>query len=208
MISWRELEQDLHSNGYRAVCGVDEAGRGPLAGPVVAAAVVLPPEFNAEGIADSKLLTPPKRELAFQRIISSASGYAIASADVAEIDQLNILQATFLAMRRAIGELPTPPDFLLIDGNLPIPKVETPFQTVVGGDATVLSIACASILAKVHRDQLMRELHEQYPNYGFDRHKGYATAEHRRMIAAHGALEVHRKSFNLLGDQAKLEFDL
>lgn len=208
MTSWRELEQDFHSKGYRAICGVDEAGRGPLAGPVVAAAVILPPDFSSEGIADSKQLTAAKRELAFERIVSSALGYAIASADVAEIDQLNILQATFLAMRRAIGNLPSAPDFLLIDGNLPIPKVEIPCQTVVGGDATVLSIACASILAKVHRDSLMRELHEQYPDYGFDRHKGYATTQHRRMIAMHGALDVHRKSFNLLGDEAKLEFNL
>jgi ribonuclease HII len=182
MARWSKLEAQLRMRGYGAICGVDEAGRGPLAGPVVAAAVILPVKFDSRGVADSKLLTPAKRQAAQQRITAGALRYAVAAAGVAEIDQLNILQATFLAMRRAVSELRPAPDYLLVDGNLPIPGLDIPCRTVVAGDATVLSIACASILAKVHRDHLMEQYHRLNPDYGFDRHKGYATQEHRRMI--------------------------
>jgi ribonuclease HII len=208
MAVWSNHERRLKCKGFRAVCGVDEAGRGPLAGPVVAAAVILPAYFSPEGIADSKQLSAARREAAFERITREAVCYAIAESSVAEIDDLNVLQATFLAMRRAVEALDRQPDYLLVDGNMIIPRTGLPSQAVIGGDGKVLSIACASILAKVHRDRIMCDYHQLYPEFGFDRHKGYATHEHRQMIARFGAVEIHRKSFNLLGEEAKLEFDL
>ncbi len=208
MVEWSDHERELRSQGLQAICGVDEAGRGPLAGPVVAAAVILPIDFSPEGIADSKQISAARRESAYARITGEALAYGIAESSVAEIDDLNVLQATFLAMRRAVEALDRRPDYLLIDGNMTIPGMKLPSQAVIGGDGKVLSIACASILAKVHRDKIMCDYHQLYPQFGFDRHKGYATHEHRQMIAQFGAVEIHRKSFNLLGDEAKLEFDL
>lgn len=208
MVEWSNHERKFRSQGFRSICGVDEAGRGPLAGPVVAAAVILPADFSPEGIADSKQLSAARREAAYGRITKEALSYAIAESSVAEIDDVNVLQATFLAMRRAVEALDRRPDYLLIDGNMTIPRMNLPSEAVIGGDGKVLSIACASILAKVHRDRIMCEYHELYPQFGFDRHKGYATHKHRQMIARFGAVEIHRKSFNLLGEEAKLEFDL
>jgi ribonuclease HII len=174
--------------------GVDEAGRGPLAGPVVAAAVILDPDQPIDGLADSKALSAARRvELA--RIIEERSrAWAVAQASVEEIDRLNILQATLLAMRRAVEGLAVPPELALVDGNQP-PTLLCAVQTVVRGDALVPSISAASILAKVARDDMMRDLDVQFPEYGFARHKGYPTAEHVKMLTTHGVLSVHRRSF-------------
>lgn len=176
------------------VCGVDEAGRGPLAGPVYAAAVILDPRRRIAGLADSKVLTPQQREELSAEIRARAIGWSIASASVEEIDALNILQASLLAMRRAIEQLALPPERVLVDG-LHRPQVSFPVRTVVGGDATIKSISAASILAKVARDAEMVALHRVHPQYGFDRHKGYSTAEHLSALRAHGVSVVHRRSF-------------
>jgi ribonuclease HII len=206
MPKWLHTESDLRKRGYRAICGVDEAGRGPLAGPVVAAAVILPPKFVDKGIDDSKRLTPTQREYLSNYIIENCFCCAIASASSDEIDQINILQATFGAMRMAINQLATHPDFILVDGNAAISKIDIPQLPIVKGDQKVLSIACASILAKVYRDRLMLAYHRLFPEYGFDRHKGYPTKEHRSMIEKHGPIAIHRKSFTLLTDQRELDF--
>lgn len=176
------------------VAGVDEAGRGPLAGPVVAAAVILDDCNRIEGLADSKALTPLRRERLFDQIRARALAFSIAQAEVEEIDALNILRATLLAMRRAVDGLRLPPALVLVDGNrLPVLRMQA--EAVVGGDATVSAISAASILAKVHRDRLCRELHGSHPQYGFDAHKGYATPEHLRALREHGACAAHRRSF-------------
>lgn len=176
------------------VAGVDEAGRGPLAGPVVAAAVILDDCNRIEGLADSKALTPLRRERLFDQIRARALAFSIAQAEVEEIDALNILRATLLAMRRAVDGLRLPPALVLVDGNrLPVLRMQA--EAVVGGDATVSAISAASILAKVHRDRLCRELHDSHPQYGFDAHKGYATPEHLRALREHGACAAHRRSF-------------
>jgi ribonuclease HII len=180
--------------GYRSVAGVDEAGRGPLAGPVVSAAVILPREFAVEGVTDSKKLTPKKRDLLFDRIVAHAAGVATGVADVHEIDSLNILQAALLSMKRAVESLDTPPDCLLIDGKFTIDHA-APQTAVIKGDARSISIAAASIIAKVTRDRIMAQLHEQYPRYGFDRHKGYPTAAHRAALQKWGPCPVHRRTF-------------
>lgn len=176
------------------VCGVDEAGRGPLAGPVYAAAVILAPGRRVAGLADSKTLTPQQREELSQEIRARAAGWAVASASVEEIDMLNILQASLLAMRRAVQQLAIVPDRVLVDG-LHKPRLPLPVRTIVGGDATVGAISAASILAKVARDAEMVALHQIHPQYGFDRHKGYCTADHLTALRAHGACAVHRRSF-------------
>lgn len=174
--------------------GVDEAGRGPLAGPVVAAAVILDPDRPIGGLADSKALSETRRvELA--RIIEHRSrAWSVAQASVEEIDRLNVLQATLLAMRRAVEGLAVVPELVLVDGNQP-PTLACAVRTVVRGDALVPSISAASILAKVARDDMMRDLDVQFPEYGFARHKGYPTAEHVRMLERHGVSSVHRRSF-------------
>lgn len=176
------------------VAGVDEAGRGPLAGPVVAAAVILDELKPIRGINDSKLLTPLRREKLYDEIRAKALCCSVAEASVAEIDTLNILQATMLAMRRAIEGLRLKPAQVLVDGNR-LPVVNVLAQAIVDGDAKVKSIAAASILAKVHRDRLCLDLHERHPQYGFDAHKGYATPEHLEALRRHGACEHHRRSF-------------
>jgi len=176
------------------IAGVDEAGRGPLAGPVVAAAVVLDPERPVEGLRDSKQLTAARRcELAGQ-IRANALAFAVAEASVAEIDQLNILQASLLAMRRAIEALQPAADLVLVDGNR-LPLIAIAARAVVGGDATEPAISAASILAKTHRDALMQALHERYPGYGFARHFGYPTPQHLACLAALGPCAEHRRSF-------------
>ncbi|RRS03590.1 ribonuclease HII [Aquabacterium soli] len=176
------------------VAGVDEAGRGPLAGPVVAAAVILDDQQPIKGLNDSKKLTPATRERLFDEIRAKALCLCIAEATVEEIDQINILQATMLAMRRAVEGLRLKPAQVLVDGNR-LPVLKVPAEAIVKGDAKVTAIAAASILAKVHRDRLCRELHDRYPHYGFDGHKGYGTAEHLAALAAHGACPEHRRSF-------------
>ena len=176
------------------VAGVDEAGRGPLAGPVVAAAVILDDCNPIEGLADSKVLAPAERERLFDEIRARALACSIAHADVHEIDAINILQATLLAMRRAVDGLRLPPVLVLVDGNqLPVLRFEA--EAIIDGDATVAAISAASILAKVHRDRLCLELHRCHPQYGFDAHKGYATPEHLRALREHGACVAHRRTF-------------
>lgn len=176
------------------ICGVDEAGRGPLAGPVFAAAVILSDTCSLEGLADSKRLSAKQRTRLFPQIQAQSVSWAIAHASVEEIDLLNILQASLLAMRRAVEHLAIVPREILVDGNR-APSVPMPVRTIVRGDATVPAISAASILAKVARDRCMDELHEQFPQYGFDRHKGYGTAAHMEALERWGASAVHRRSF-------------
>jgi ribonuclease HII len=176
------------------VAGVDEAGRGPLAGPVVAAAVILDDLRPIEGLADSKALSPRRRELLFDQIRARALCCSIAEASVEEIDRLNILQATLLAMQRAVAGLRLPPHRVVVDGNR-APALPMTCAAVVQGDAKVAAVGAASILAKVHRDRLCQELHQRWPGYGFDAHKGYPTAEHLQALARLGACPAHRRSF-------------
>ncbi|HEX5055075.1 MAG TPA: ribonuclease HII [Gammaproteobacteria bacterium] len=176
------------------IAGVDEAGRGPLAGPVMAAVVVLDPARPVEGLADSKQLTPEQRDELYPQITATALAWAVAHATVDEIDNINILQATLLAMKRAVASLPRLPARALIDGNR-CPQLDCATESIVKGDALVPAISAASILAKVTRDRWMVELHRQYPQYGFDRHKGYSTAEHIESLERHGPCPQHRRSF-------------
>ena len=176
------------------IAGVDEAGRGPLAGPVVAAAVILDELKPIRGLKDSKVLTALKRERLFDEIHAKALCLSIAQASVEEIDRLNILQATLLAMKRAIEGLRLRPSKVLIDGNQ-LPRLRIQAEAVIGGDAKIKSISAASILAKVHRDRLCLELHREHPQYGFDGHKGYCTPEHLEALRTHGACPHHRRSF-------------
>ena len=189
-----ELENKAQEAGFQAVCGIDEAGRGPLAGPVFAAAVILPPGLIIEGLNDSKKLSEMKREELFDVIRRDAAAYGIGMADHKEIDRLNILQATFLAMKRAVEALSRTPDLLLVDGNRdPGLGIET--MTIVKGDAKSASIAAASVLAKVSRDRFMLELDREYPAYQFAQHKGYPTKAHYQAIRENGISPVHRKTF-------------
>ncbi len=176
------------------ICGVDEAGRGPLAGPVYAAAVILDASCPIIGLADSKKLSARKRERLTEEIRLKALAWAVASASVEEIDNLNILQATMLAMARAVAGLAVPPAEVLVDGNR-CPDVPFPVRAIVGGDATVAAISAASILAKTVRDAEMLRLHAEYPQYGFDRHKGYGTAAHLAALRQYGPAPLHRRSF-------------
>ena len=187
-------EKEAFADGFQLVCGVDEAGRGPLAGPVCAAAVILPPELVIPGLNDSKKLTDKKRRELCSVITAEAVSYGIAFASEQEIDEINILQATFLAMRRAVEALPVSADYALVDGNR-IQGLDIPAECVIGGDGKVLSIAAASILAKVTRDREMRALAAQYPEYGFEKHKGYGTKAHYLAIAEHGICPIHRRTF-------------
>lgn len=176
------------------LCGVDEAGRGPLVGSVYASAVVLGPKHGIVGLADSKKLSEARREQLAILIRENALAWSVASASAAEIDQLNILQATMLAMRRAVEGLSVLPDEVLVDGNR-VPQLALPARAIVKGDATVAEISAASILAKTARDESMRQLHQKHPLYGFDRHKGYPTAAHLQALAQLGPLPEHRRSF-------------
>ena len=188
------IEQELHAQGFTCVCGVDEAGRGPLCGPVFAAACILPDGLYIEGLNDSKKLTEKKREKLFDIIKKEAVAYSIASADVEEINEMNILEADLLAMRRAIDGLGVKADFAIIDGNIardfPIPA-----RAVVKGDSKSMSIAAASVLAKVARDRLCLELDREYPQYGIAKHKGYGTKEHKEALRKYGPSPIHRKKF-------------
>ena len=185
------------------VCGVDEAGRGPLAGPVVAAAVILDPARPIAGLNDSKKLSEKKRDALAVEIREKALAWCVAEASVEEIDELNILWASMLAMQRAVAGLSVKPESALVDGNR-CPKLEMPVEAVVKGDGKIASIAAASILAKTVRDAGMLALHAQYPQYGFDRHMGYPTAAHFAALAAHGASPVHRKTFGPVAQQLSL----
>ena len=189
-----EKENELYEQGYTCLCGVDEAGRGPLAGPVYAAAVILPRGLVIPGLNDSKKLTEKKREALFDVITAKALDYAIAFATVEEIEERNILGATMLAMNRAIAGLKKRPELALIDGNRSA-GIETPSLCVVKGDATCADIAAASILAKVSRDRVMLEMAKEYPEYHFEQHKGYGTALHYAALREHGPSPVHRPSF-------------
>ena len=189
-----EKENEIFAEGFESLCGVDEAGRGPLAGPVYAAAVILPRGLVIPGLDDSKKLTEKKREALFDQICEQALDYSIAFATVEEIEERNILGATMLAMNRAIAGLKTRPDLALIDGNRN-KGIETPSRCVVKGDACCADIAAASILAKVSRDRVMLQLAEQYPEYHFEQHKGYGTAQHYEALRQFGPSPVHRPSF-------------
>ena len=189
-----EIEDGFYSDGVGVICGVDEAGRGPLAGPVYAAAVILPPHLEMPGLTDSKKLSDKKRRELFPIILEQAVAWGIGSASEREIDEINILQATFLAMRRALAQLSVKPELALIDGNR-----ETDFglrvKTVVKGDSLSANIAAASVLAKVSRDDWMLQMAKQYPAYGFDIHKGYGTRAHYDALREHGPCEIHRMTF-------------
>ncbi len=190
----RQIERSLLQCGYSRIVGVDEVGRGPLAGPVVAAAVYVPLDIDLPGIQDSKALSAKRRLEAFQQILRHGQA-AVGMATSAEIDRLNILNATYLTMHRAIRGLGFMPDICLVDGNRPIPGLTVPQRTIVGGDAKCFSIAAASIVAKVIRDRFMEDYHQLFPEYGFDRNKGYPTAEHRRAISEYGLCPIHRLTF-------------
>ena len=187
-------ERAAFADGYKLVCGVDEAGRGPLAGPVCAAAVILPPDCAIEGLNDSKKLTDKRRRALYDVIVEQAVAYGIAFASHQEIDEVNILQATFLAMRRAASQLAVQPELVLVDGNRD-PQLGLPSQTIVKGDSLSASIAAASILAKVTRDRWMEELDAKYPQYGFAIHKGYGTKRHYAALTEFGPCEEHRQTF-------------
>ena len=187
-------EISAREKGYVSVCGIDEAGRGPLAGPVYAAAVILPEGLEIDGLNDSKKLTEKKREILFDIIKENAIAWSVGTATAREIDEINILQATYLAMKRAVEGLPSPADYALVDGNR-MPPLAIPGETVIKGDAKSPSIAAASILAKVSRDRFMYELDREMPEYQFAKHKGYGTKLHYEMIKKYGISDYHRLSF-------------
>ncbi|MBR5427184.1 MAG: ribonuclease HII [Clostridia bacterium] len=194
MISF-DIENEARARGFAVIAGVDEAGRGPLAGDVYAGAVILPEGFDVSGLNDSKKLTEKKRELLFEKLTGDPSViWAVGIATVAEIDEINILNAAFLAMKRAAEGLSSRPDLLLVDGNK-APRTGFPEKTVIKGDALSYSIAAASIVAKVSRDRYMKTLAEKYPEYQFEKHKGYGTALHYEMIRRYGVSPVHRRTF-------------
>ena len=200
-MDWLFYEKQAYKKGYPVVCGVDEAGRGPLAGPVYAAAVILPPDARIDGVNDSKKLSEKKREALFDIIQQVALSSCVASASVEEIDAHNILNATYLAMQRAVAGLSPQPQMVLVDGNR-LPSLPMASQAIVKGDSLSLSIAAASILAKVSRDRFMKELAQQYPQYQLEKHKGYGTKLHRELIREYGPSPIHRKTFlkKILGD--------
>lgn len=193
-MSLYEFEKQKRAEGYELICGVDEAGRGPLAGPVFAAAVILPSDYEIEGINDSKKLSPQKREKLFDEIIEHAVAYSIRSCDQKIIDEINILQATMLAMKTAVESLSVTPEIVFVDGNR-LPNWEIPSESIVKGDATSASIAAASILAKVSRDRFMLSMDQKYPEYEFAKHKGYPTKLHYEKIREYGPCEIHRMTF-------------
>ena len=190
-----EIEKEIIASGTAPVCGVDEAGRGPLAGPVCAAAVILPTGLEIDGLNDSKKLTEKQREALYDVIVKEALSYGIAFATVEEIEERNILGATYLAMNRAISKLAVQPALALIDGNRNAGITAAPSRCIVGGDGKCAGIAAASILAKVTRDRYMLEMAQRYPQYGFDRHKGYGTKQHYAALREFGPSEIHRLSF-------------
>ena len=199
----RTIENALRRRGYGRVAGVDEVGRGCLAGPVVAAAVVLDPERPVRGLRDSKLLTPAARERLYADIVQRAAAWSLGAVEAGEIDRINIHNAALLAMRDALARLAPPPDFVLVDG-FALPGLRIPQRAVVKGDRRCAAIAAASIVAKVTRDRQMRRLHADDPRFGFDRHKGYATRQHLAAIERHGAAPAHRRSFRPFSSSARM----
>lgn len=197
-----ETEKRLWQQGYEMIAGVDEAGRGPLAGPVYAAAVILPKDIRLDGINDSKKLSPKKRDELYDEIIKKAIAYSVCAVPEDVIDEINILNATHLAMNNAVSDLQTKPQYVIIDGNS-IKGMELPHETIVKGDAKSISIAAASILAKVSRDRYITKMAELYPEYHFEKHKGYGTKEHTDAILKYGMCPIHRKTFlkKLLGGE-------
>lgn len=193
-MDWLLYENEKYQQGFKVICGIDEAGRGPLAGPVYAAAVILKKGQTIEGVNDSKKLSEKKREALYNKIIDECLAYAIGVADEKEIDEINILQATFLAMKRAVDGLSIKPDCALVDGNQ-IPPLDCSVSTIIKGDSKSESIAAASILAKVERDRYMLKMAQKYPQYCFEKHKGYGTKLHYEMIEKYGICDIHRKSF-------------
>lgn len=193
-IDWLKYENEAYKSGFTCICGVDEAGRGPLAGPVFAAAVILRPGQIIEGVNDSKKLSEKKRNALFDKIKEEALCCSVASVDEKIIDEINILNATFLAMKKAVEGLGVKPDFAMIDGNK-TPQLDIACESVVKGDANSASIAAASILAKVSRDRYMLKMAEKYPEYKFEKHKGYGTKLHYEMLDLYGASEIHRQTF-------------
>ena len=196
-----EFEKAAVNSGFSCICGVDEAGRGPLAGPVCAAAVILPEGAVIEGLDDSKKLTEKKREKLYDIIKETAVAYSVAYGTLEEIETVNILEATYFAMNRAIEGLNVKPDFALIDGNRVPRGIKIPCEAIVKGDSKSMSVAAASVLAKVTRDRLMLEYDKKYPEYNFKKHKGYGTKEHTELIKQYGPCKIHRLSFlkNILG---------
>ena len=199
----RTIENALRRRGYGRVAGVDEVGRGCLAGPVVAAAVVLDPERPVRGLRDSKLLTPAARERLYADIVQRAAAWSLGAVEAGEIDRINIHNAALLAMRDALARLAPPPDFVLVDG-FALPGLRVPQRAVVKGDRRCAAIAAASIVAKVTRDRQMRRLHADDPRFGFDSHKGYATRQHLAAIERHGAAPAHRRSFRPFSASARM----
>ena len=189
------LEQMLTDKGYQAICGVDEVGRGPLAGPVVAAAVIMPPEIEIAGLTDSKKLSPLQRERIFEMIVDLGLTCAVGVIDHECIDRINILKASLMAMRKAVMELDESPDIILVDGNYPIPNIDKPQFAVVGGDQQCPAISAASVVAKITRDRIMDKYEALFPSFRFSKHKGYPTAEHMEELREHGPSDIHRRSF-------------
>ena len=190
---------------FRLEAGTDEAGRGCLSGPVVAAAVILPKDFEHPLLNDSKQLTEKQRELLRPIIEKKALSFGVSFVDQEEVDSINVLQASIIAMHRSIAQLKTVPEFIIVDGNKFRPFKEIPHKTIVKGDAKYLSIAAASVLAKTYRDAYMKEIHQEFPMYNWQQNKGYPTKEHRNAIREYGITDYHRKTFRLLPDQLKLE---
>lgn len=193
-MDWLEYENLAYADGFEVVCGIDEAGRGPLAGPVYAAAVILPKGHIVEGVNDSKKISEKKRDMLYDKIIEECVDYSIGVATVKEIDEINILQATFLAMRRAVEGLSVKPDIALIDGNK-TPNLDIEQRAIIKGDSKSANISAASIIAKVSRDRYMLEMAEKYPEYQFEKHKGYGTKLHYEMIEKYGVSPIHRITF-------------
>jgi ribonuclease HII len=207
-IDRRYYERLFKERGFCRIAGVDEVGRGPLAGPVVACAVILPDEFLPDGVDDSKLLSPARRLDVFPRIAQGCLAWAIGVADAETIDRMNILRASLLAMRLALDDLPVKPDAVIVDGNHKIPEVSLPQMPVIKGDQKSLSVACASILAKEIRDRIMEEYDIEYPDFGFAIHKGYATAEHLQALEKLGPTPIHRRTFRTVRENNQGRFDL
>lgn len=194
----------INYSGFKLEVGTDEAGRGCLAGPVVAAAVILPTDFKHPLLNDSKKLTEKQRDLLVPIIESEAIAFAVSFVDANEVDEINVLQASIIGMHRAIAQLKTVPEFIIVDGNKFKPYLEIPYETIIKGDGKYLSIAAASVLAKTYRDRFMSRIHEEFPMYHWDQNKGYPTKKHRQAIKDFGACEYHRKSFRLLPDDEQL----
>lgn len=193
-MDWLEFEKKAIEKGYKVICGVDEVGRGPLAGPVCAAAVILPQNTIIEGVNDSKKLSEKKRNALYEIIKNTSLAYSVAFSSVEEIEDMNILNATMLAMKRAVEGLKVSADFAMIDGNR-TPDLHIPCEYIIKGDAKSMSVACASILAKVTRDRLLYEYAKEYPQYSFDKHKGYGTKVHIEALKKYGPCKYHRQSF-------------